>query len=252
MAVDAPDFERVVAFRDSGSAVKDAPDWQRIVTGPGAVNPAFGGFTEAGQLIVGTGAGTGELLDVGASGDVLTVGGADPSGLEWAAGGGGGGGYKSLTGAGETTTPGDLTQAGGFTVDDVNGDGIMLTSADSDSLELLVGTDGTFGPGVFMNEAGQAAGINLLENLGWGVNLTTAGTTPAKIALTAGNNSGLTLSGSASSESTLDDGGSVGLLILTETGHKLGFYGAAPVAQPAAPTTLAEVIAALQALGLVA
>ncbi len=38
------------------------------------------------------------------------------------------GGYKSLTGPGETATPGDLTQAGGFTVNDTVGDGIELYS----------------------------------------------------------------------------------------------------------------------------
>lgn len=41
-------------------------------------------FASAGQLIVGTGAGTGELLATGTAGQVLTVGGADPSGLQWA------------------------------------------------------------------------------------------------------------------------------------------------------------------------
>lgn len=40
-------------------------------------------FASAGQLIVGTGSGTGELLAKGSSGTVLTVGGADSSGLEW-------------------------------------------------------------------------------------------------------------------------------------------------------------------------
>ena len=42
-------------------------------------------FTAQGQLIVGTAPGAGELLAIGPAGDVLTVGGADPSGLEWAA-----------------------------------------------------------------------------------------------------------------------------------------------------------------------
>jgi Galactose oxidase, central domain len=42
-------------------------------------------FTAAGQLLVGTGAATAELLSAGAAGTVLTVGGADPSTLEWLA-----------------------------------------------------------------------------------------------------------------------------------------------------------------------
>ena len=43
-------------------------------------------FTAAGQLYVGTGSGTGELLAKGTAGQVLQVGGSDPSGLEWGAG----------------------------------------------------------------------------------------------------------------------------------------------------------------------
>jgi hypothetical protein len=42
--------------------------------------------TTAGDLIAGTGAGTVERLPMGTAGQVLTVGGADPSGLEWAPG----------------------------------------------------------------------------------------------------------------------------------------------------------------------
>jgi hypothetical protein len=41
-------------------------------------------FNLAGDIIVGTGAATGERLVAGAAGTVLTVGGVDPSGLEWA------------------------------------------------------------------------------------------------------------------------------------------------------------------------
>ena len=46
-------------------------------------------YTAAGQLLAGTGSGTGDLLGVGTAGQVLTVGGTDPSGLEWAPGGSG-------------------------------------------------------------------------------------------------------------------------------------------------------------------
>lgn len=66
----------------------------------------------------------------------------------------GGGGYASLTGAGETVTPGALTQAGGFTVNDTAGDGftvqsqgfitIIAQSADS----VLVATTGGGGIGL--------------------------------------------------------------------------------------------------------
>lgn len=41
-------------------------------------------------------------------------------------------------------------------------------------------------------------------------------------------------------------------IVQVQAGKLLGFYGAAPVTQPATPVTLADVIAALQSLGLVA
>ena len=40
-------------------------------------------FDNAGDLLVGTGSGTGEILPIGSVGQALVVGGADPSGLEW-------------------------------------------------------------------------------------------------------------------------------------------------------------------------
>ena len=40
-------------------------------------------FTQAGQIPVGTGDGTGEILASGTAGQALIVGGSDPSGLEW-------------------------------------------------------------------------------------------------------------------------------------------------------------------------
>ena len=52
-------------------------------------------FTAAGELLAGTGSGTGDLLGIGTAGQVLTVGGADPSGLEWATPAGGGTGVES-------------------------------------------------------------------------------------------------------------------------------------------------------------
>lgn len=59
-----------------------------------------------------------------------------------------GGGYASLTGAGQTTTPGDLTQAGGLTVDDSAGDGIDMTSSTGggNGTELALGSDVTLLP----------------------------------------------------------------------------------------------------------
>lgn len=61
-------------------------------------------FAAKGGILVGTGAGTGEELATGTSGQVLTVGGADPSGLEWATPGGGGGGNPILAAVQYPTT----------------------------------------------------------------------------------------------------------------------------------------------------
>lgn len=53
-----------------------------------------------------------------------------PGGTTWAGvGGSGGGGPVSITGAGETSSPGDLLQTGGFTVDDTAvGDGFFVNT----------------------------------------------------------------------------------------------------------------------------
>ena len=59
-----------------------------------------------------------------------------------------GGGYASLTGPGQTTTPGDLTQAGGFDVNDNVGDGIALFTVGAasifaeDSIQMIVHNSG--------------------------------------------------------------------------------------------------------------
>jgi hypothetical protein len=67
------------------------------VLGVSAGVPVWGGltaaqletaFTAKGQLLVGTGSGTGDLVATGTSGQVLTVGGSDGSGLEWTTPGG--------------------------------------------------------------------------------------------------------------------------------------------------------------------
>ena len=52
-------------------------------------------YTVAGELLAGSGPGAGDLLGIGTAGQVLTVGGADPSGLEWATPAGGGTGVES-------------------------------------------------------------------------------------------------------------------------------------------------------------
>jgi hypothetical protein len=116
---------------------------------------------------------------------------------------GGGAGYASLTGAGESETPGYLVQAGGLTVNDPNGDGINVQSTNGSITLTTPGTNG------IVSISSQAIGM-------------------------------------------LADTPSPGTAIAAGIGELLGFFDTAPVAQPAAPVTLADVIAALQTLGLVA
>jgi hypothetical protein len=70
--------------------------WYVIAEGAVAASSVNSGFTAAGQIRVGTGGGTGELLGAGVAGQVLTVGGADPSGLKW---------LGPMIVSGETATP---------------------------------------------------------------------------------------------------------------------------------------------------
>lgn len=117
---------------------------------------------------------------------------------------GGGAGYASLTGAGESETPGYLVQAGGLTVNDPNGDGINVQSTNGSITLSTPGTNGIVS--ISSQEIGMLADIP----------------------------------------------GPGGTAIAAGIGELLGFFNTAPVAQPAAPVTLADVIAALQTLGLVA
>lgn len=66
------------------TVVGGTPAWAAV--GSPSMNAASieASFTAAGQLYAGTGSGSGEQLATGTTGQFLTVGGADASGLEWA------------------------------------------------------------------------------------------------------------------------------------------------------------------------
>jgi hypothetical protein len=68
------------------------------------------------------------ITNITSSDGTVTI--TNPSGptVDLSASGGGGGVYASLTGPGETTSPGSLTQHGGFFVTDSTGTGITLAS----------------------------------------------------------------------------------------------------------------------------
>jgi hypothetical protein len=275
------------------------------------------------------------------AGSNVTLTPSDGIGVVEVAASSGSGGYDSLTGPGETTTPGALTQAGGFTVDDSAGDGIYMegtnvfsvnmastagtainivnstgaalaieqtgngaitiTTVGTGGIKLAVGTGVlTFSHGspgtpvslafqspstgyVFtassstaagwaapvlvpyasLTGAGEASSPGDLAQVG-GFSVTEAGTTG--IALTDSNTGGInitetdagagfinieTSNASNSSGIGIGDAGTGGVNVQYNGAGLLGFFGVSPVAQPAVPTTLAQVITALQALGLV-
>lgn len=143
-----------------------------------------------------------------------------------------GAGYASLTGAGETVTPGDLTQAGGFTINDTAPDGIFLFSTGGSGGQIqMFAANGAF---TDLSSIVTTSALIILQqvtgastmNMQMGSGLWAAGT------------------GSAANGVEVEDlgGGTPGV----------GFYGHAAVAQAAAPTTLADVITILTNLGLCA
>ena len=153
------------------------------------------------------------------------------------------GGYLSLTGAGETATPGDLTQAGGFTVNDSAGDGISLTSAGT--ITLTTNSEGglTIATSVGTVEINTSGGFTVNDLFGVGITLTGGGQmrlASADCAITLNNDGGTNI---------ILDGGTTGVQICTE-GQAVGFCGESPVAPQASGGTVAGVIAALVRLGL--
>lgn len=167
--------------------------------------------------------------------DVAEVGAGAPDFQRVIVGPGGspvGGGYASLTGPGQTATPGDLTQQGGLTVDD-NGDGVTLNTSGG------VAVNDSSSSGGFYVTATGTGGITLLS--AYGVLIANNGN-PGDGFIQISSNNGLVLT----EDSTL------GVQVQANTPGNLGFYGATPVTRPAAPVTLGDVIAGLQALGLFA
>jgi hypothetical protein len=105
---------------------------------------------------------------------------------------GSGGAYASLTGVGETTTPGKLTQLGDFTVSDngVTGSGIQFTTGSTGSLPIfLSASDGIVnGNLATITLSGSGTGdvaIQAGHGAGAVIHVTAAGTSPGTIALDA-------------------------------------------------------------------
>lgn len=132
------------------------------------------------------------------------------------------GGYASLTGPGETATPGDLDQEGGFTVNDS-------------------------GTGINLNSPVGGGGITLDEHSGAGINLNAPISSSAISIQTGGP---LLLVGGLRGGVEINCSSSSGVNVQTDATGKLGFFAHAPVVQQPTPVTLADVIALLQAYGL--
>lgn len=167
---------------------------------------------------------------------------------------GGSGGYASLTGTGETTTPGDLTQAGGFDVEDTTGDGITLNSYMSGAIGIGINRGGSSGGAFTVDNNGGDPTI-FLDDTALGLSVGSGGTTvtlsTSGLSLVSGAHSVLIQSNLI----TLEDNASTKIIKIGATSGSqigLGFWGVVPILQPSAPTTLADVIAILTNYGLCA
>lgn len=170
---------------------------------------------------------------------------------------GGGGGYDSLTGPGETSPTGKLTQSGELEV-------LLLLTADDGIITGTGATNTLKGTTVIEN------GPITISNTSGGnfIDITTAGST-GQITISAGSG-GLDLSSQQDVSITAGGAGHTAAIggadttsvsstangevhIQPSSTGKLSFYGQFPaVVQAAAPTTLGQVITLLTNLGLCA
>jgi ribosomal protein S11 len=210
------------------------------------------------------------IQDITSTDGTVTI--TDPNGpvVDLSAAGSGGGGYVSLTGPGETATPGALTQAGPFIVNSATGDVVVTTSGASSAIKLLA--DGTQGITISTNLG--SGSVAIISNNSIGLGITNSGIPGIQLSSTAvtiigpGGDSeiafalaGITLSASgATGIKVINEFTATAGVIISNSGTtyfnasagKLGFFGATPITQPAAPTTLADVITLLTNLGLCA
>lgn len=155
---------------------------------------------------------------------------------------GGGGGYASLTGTGETTSPGVLTQQGPW---------VVVTST----------ADPSTGDGISMVSTGQT--VHIANSTGGGLSLTNTTATfgGAATVITSAGTSGTTVTGPytyiyATSHLYLGTGTTPEVTMGTP-GGKLGFFGATPVVQynvtgsRGGNAALTNLLTALNLLGLI-
>jgi hypothetical protein len=141
-----------------------------------------------------------------------------------------GGTYASLTGAGQTETPGALTQEGDFTI---GGDLVVY----ADSQVLIKASEHGF---IQLANLGTG-GIQVYDEGGGGIRIVTA---DGGLVVSNGDPT-ITFAGVLIGDTTGN-----GVQIGYADTDLLGFFDTPPVAQQPTPTTLAEVIALLRAYGL--
>jgi hypothetical protein len=202
------------------------------------------------------------------AGSNITLSPSDGSGptVEITATGSGGSYYASLTGAGETTTPGALTQDGGLTI----------TGTSSLGLTVDISTKGGPSAGVLIQDGSAVLFEAYSDSITGNQTIIIGSPTGNHVEVVEGNS--ITLAGDSATDIIISDGniqfsvtsyisstdfgyykfadvdGNVYFQTAISSGYEpmIGFFGASPVLQPAAPTTLAQVITGLQNLGLFA
>lgn len=121
---------------------QDAPDWQRVVT---VVTAVSGDAPDWERVVVGPGG-----VPIGS-------------------------GYASLTGAGETVTPGDLDQEGGFVVNVPVASSTGLQLSNESPIEVVVNDNSGYGIVIDEGGGGIDGGIQLIDHGGGGITLTDNG-----------------------------------------------------------------------------
>jgi hypothetical protein len=181
-----------------------------------------------------------------------------------APGGGAIGGYASLTGPGQTTTPGKLTQAGDFEVDSAGTTGVLLNNTGSGGISLVDDSNAGIaivehGAGIAEMQATGTGGVQLFIPIGASGQMVIFNTGSGGT-LIEDDVSGMIIRQKGSGDLEIDNVGTgrvllngpnaAGVVINSAPTNFLSFFGVTAVQQQATPVTLADVIALLQAYGL--
>ena len=153
-------------------------------------------------------------------------------------------GYASLTGTGETATPGDLTQSGGLTINVPSTDTMGVTITQNGSGGVVI-NDTSASNGIWFTEFGTGGIFLHNENSG---EVTIAQDGTGGIQIEDRSTGGLFLT--STSSVTITGNTSTIYNIGAAAGAKIGFFGNTPVIPQVSGGTLSGVIAGLVALGL--